>query len=163
LQIGASGGLQIGASGGDKGTDCKSAPAGGISIDLLVSAGIPNMKNGFSLAFMKGNNDFGLSFTLYGMGDGYEVAASVNYLDVYSTNGSDMMIQNTFGRGQSWSYGFLIGNYSRSGNGNINAQNPSSYAIDAYGLSIGAPIAGSHYQTYTWGITWSQIINYLYK
>ncbi|MBU1580791.1 MAG: hypothetical protein KJ578_11400 [Bacteroidetes bacterium] len=135
----------------------------GISLDFLISFGLPKMRNGFSLAFIKAKNDFGFSFTLYGNGDGYEIAASVNYLNIYSTNGKNLSIQETFGPGQTWSYGLHIGNYSRSGNGNINAQTASSYAIDAYGLSFGAPIASSHYQTYTWGITWSQIINYLYK
>ncbi len=135
----------------------------GISLDFLISFGLPKMRNGFSLAFIKAKNDFGFSFTLYGNGDGYEIAGSVNYLNIYSTNEKNLSIQETFGPGQTWSYGLHIANYSRSGNGNINTQTASSYAIDAYGLSFGAPIASSHYQTYTWGITWSQIINYLYK
>jgi len=36
-------------------------------------------------------------------------------------------------------------------------------AVAGYGVSYGAPFTGSNYQTYTWGFTWSQIINYFFK
>ncbi|WP_282036652.1 hypothetical protein [Saccharicrinis aurantiacus] len=128
----------------------------GVSIDLLhvaIKDYIP--LNGMSISFLKDSREYiGMTLTFNMNGQGLEgTLVGVNTVNGHRLDGKPLNIEDTFGYGNTTSFGAHFGSYSSSSNTYYDHYGPQQYQVNSYGISAGLPGAYANYETYTIGFS----------